>query len=103
MVTEPIIEAADSRAQTLTCVLFLAAGSPSSERARAIVAQALCNAGFGTDALETVDVQEDRARALRAGAIVVPMVSVATPTEHRWYAGNFEDMPDLDAFFHSLR
>jgi hypothetical protein len=103
MSTPPMTDASAEGPPALTCVLFLASGSPSSERARTAVQQALSNAGFSPDTLETVDVHVDPKRAMRAGAIAVPMLSVATPNESRWYAGDFTDMPGLDAFFHSLR
>jgi hypothetical protein len=103
MSTPPATEVPDKRPQSLSCVLYLASGSPSSERARTTVQHALYKAGFRPDTLETVDVHVDPQRAMRAGAIAVPMLSVATATENRWYAGDFEDMSGLEQFFHSLR
>lgn len=96
--TQPSSEAAPSPA----VVLFLSSGTPSSERARSAVQMAMSNAGLPDSALDIVDVRTDPARAMRAGAIVVPMVSVIAGDDHRWYAGDFEDLRDLDALFRGL-
>lgn len=86
----------------IACTLYLAGGSPSSERARRTVGDALAHCGFAEAALETVDVRAEPQRAMKAGAIAVPMLSVRTPAGARWYAGDFEEMRNVEAFFQSL-
>ncbi len=94
---------ADPKAQqALAIVLFLSSGTPSSERARSAVNTAMANAGLPDSVLEIVDVRVDPQRAMREGAIVVPIVSVTAGNEHRWYAGGFEDLSHLDALFRGL-
>ena len=86
----------------LACTLFLAQGSPSSERARRTVGEALASCGLDPALLETVDVGSEPRRAMKAGAIAVPMLSVRTPTGARWYAGDFEEIRNVQSFFQSL-
>lgn len=95
-------QAAQQASQTLTVVLFLSGGTPSSERARTAVHTAMAQAGVPDSALETVDVRVNPQRAMRDGAIVVPMVRVISGQESRWYAGDFEDVRDLEALFAGL-
>ena len=84
------------------CTLFLSAGTPGSERARRAVLEALDQAGYGESYLEVVDVRAEPQRALKAGAIAVPMLTVRTAHGQRWYAGTFETTTDVAAFFNGL-
>jgi len=84
------------------CTLFLSAGTPGSERARRTVLEALEQAGYSQAYLDVVDVREEPQRALKAGAIAVPMLTVRTPHGHRWYAGTFETTTDVAALFNGL-
>ncbi len=97
-----MVQASPETAPSLAVVLFLSGGTPSSERARSAVQTAMAKAGLPDSALEISDVRVDPQRAMRAGAIVVPMVSVTAGGEHRWYAGDFQDLRVLDALFRGL-
>jgi len=102
MAPTPTAASANAPGGQPPCTLFLSGGTPGSERAQRVVLEALEQAGRDESDLEVVDVRAEPQRALKAGAIAVPMLTVRTPHGQRWYAGTFETTKDVAAFFRGL-